>query len=185
MNETLSKIGLIAIVLLVGFLAGVKVQDWRFNAKEKAVLEKKIKAEREEVSRLNKLAMDIGLAMAKDTRARMDEQKKHKAEIEDWKKKGAVYVECGSGIKTVNEAAIGFGADYISLWNGGLCLAMSGDERQACYSIGANDSSGGANTFITPSKLITNIEDNAYRWGECRNKILHWQRIAKESGLTP
>lgn len=186
MNIVLARIGMAAVLVLVGMVAGAVVQEWRFNSGEKARLEKVIKAERAEVTRLSEIAFDVGQALGAETNARLDAADQHRGELDKWKRKGVVHVQCPNTPKpvAVPESAVSFDADYVRLWNGGLCLAVAGGERAACAASGVDDAGEEAEAPVTPGRLLGNVGENAVRWGECLDRLAGWQAWARKVGLT-
>lgn len=187
MNTILARIGIAAVLFCLGLYAGAVIQEWRFNAGEKARLEKVIKAERDEVKRLNGIAYEVGQALGAEANARLDAADRHRVEIEKWKRKGVVHVQCPNTPEpvAVPESAVSFDADFVDQWNGGLCLALHGHEREACAAGGVDDPGAEAETPVTPGRLLGNIGENAIRWGECLDRLDGWQSWARKTGISP
>lgn len=184
-NDIFVRLGMAAALFFLGVLAGAVVQEWRFNASEKARLEKTIKAERQEITRLTEIAYEVGQALGREAQDRLDADRLHRAEIKRWKRKGVVHVQCPniSEPVEVSESAVSFGADFADLWNGGLCLAVRGSERAACAVAGTDAAGAEAGSPVTPGDLLGNIRENAIRWGECLDRLEGWQGWARKVGL--
>lgn len=176
-----------AVLLAVGAFTGALVQEWRFNAGEKARLERVIKAERAEVTRLNEIAYEVGQTLGLEAQGRLEAERLHRAEINKWKRKGTVHVQCPNAPEpvAVPESAVSFGSDFVGLWNRGLCLALSGAEREACTAAGVDGAGTEADSPVTPGRLLGNVGENAIRWGECLDRLAGWQAWARKVGLKP
>lgn len=185
MNIMLARIGMAAVLFCMGIVAGAVIQEWRFNAGEKSRLEKIIRDERAEVARLNEIAYEVGQALGREVQGRLEAGRLHRVEIEKWKRKGVVHVQCPNAPEPVEvpEYAVSFGADFADLWNGGLCLAVRGSERAACAVAGTDAAGAEAGSPVTPSDLLGNIRENAIRWGECFDRLEGWQGWARKVGL--
>jgi hypothetical protein len=186
MNIVLARLGMAAVIFATGALSGAVVQEWRFNAGERSRLESVIKAVRAEVARLNDIAYEVGQALGREAQGRLEAGRLHQMEIEKWKRKGTVHVQCPNTPEpvAVPESAVSFGGDYLDLWNGSLCLAVTGDERAACAAAGVDGAGAEADSPVTPGRLLGNVGENAIRWGECLDRLAGWQRWARDVGLT-
>lgn len=175
MRDLLARIGLVALVFLAGLLAGLKLQAWRVDARDKAAIERELSAERLEGKRLAGIAYDIGQALGHETQARAAADRRHRAEINSWRKKGVVHVACESGqpATPVAESEVGFGSDFIGAWDRGLCLALPTAEREACRARGTEGAVTGAG--VSPAELLANSHDNALALGACLDRHRAWQ----------
>lgn len=138
MNTILARIGIAAIVFMFGLGAGLRLQAWRIDSAGRKQLARQLDDERVEVSRLNKLAFDVGQALGAEARARSADGVKAAAAIDQWKRKGVLYVQCPTAAapQAVAGDAVRFDAGYVGAWNGGLCLALSAAARGDCLAAG-------------------------------------------------
>lgn len=187
MNAILAKLGIIAAVFAIGALAGWTIQDWHIESQRNAALVKQIDAERAEVKRLNQLSFEVGQELGKQAAARADAARKAKATIDYWRKKGTINVQCpgSEGAQAVSNDAVRFDADFVGVWNRGLCLALSEGARAGCTAAGGPVGGSAATGPITPADLADNQQENARRWGQCLDQVRGWKAWAEGRGLKP
>lgn len=187
MNAILAKLGIIAVVFAVGALAGWTMQDWHTESQRNAALVQQITDERAEVKRLNKIAFDVGQELGHQATARGEESRKARIEIDHWKRKGMVHVQCpgSEAPQAVADDAVRFDADFVGLWNRGLCLSLSAGPRADCLAAGGPVGGSAATDPVTPAILVDNQRENAERWGKCRDIASGWQAWAERQGLKP
>ncbi len=191
----LEKVGLIALVLLVGFVGGLKVQEWRFDAKERAGLVKQIKQLREDVQQAkhdhDAVSATLAKAEAQNSQQRLDYERR----LRDERKRGTqLVVGCESPVDTEPKpAGNGGGApsgppdagdhrpmltgDFVRLWN----IALNTGEG-AGVDPGPADGEGEATGPADPWDALDNLEENAGRWKECRDALGGWQDLARRRG---
>lgn len=115
----------VAVAALVGaFAAGVR---WEGNARDAADL-KRAEAVRIEEARLADIAYSLGMALAEQhAQAETDRQA--------WDKERRGYrgslvkIDCGAGLQApaAGAAAVRFDADFVRLYDAGLCIGAEGD----------------------------------------------------------
>ncbi len=158
LTHKLFAIGALALLAAIaGAWGGHKITRTHYEAKESA----RFKAEAQEIARLNRLAYDLGQALAAETRQRQQQARAHRAEIEKWRQHGTVQVECpataasGITLRSIAPDAVRFGADYIDLWNAGLRLGLPPPAAA-----GRPDAAPGRADPPTAAALLANVAEN-------------------------
>lgn len=192
MNEALAKVGMVALVLLAGFVTGLKVQEWRFDAGERVKLEQQIADEREAARKARSDADDVSDLLAK-AQAKADEDRiNFDRRIKDERRRGTqLVVGCKPDAGTVPggpvaPAGMERGAsnddplltgDFVRLWNIALLRA-----EPAGSDTGPPDGETEAPGAVGPWDALENLNENAGRWAECRRTVEGWQELARRRG---
>lgn len=187
MKEILARIGIVAVLFAVGLGGGWYAHGVYATAQANDDLVQQIRDERAEVKRLNKLSFDIGQALGAEVRARKRDELRHRAEINDWKAKGAVYVQCpgADAAQPIPDAGVRFDAGYIDTWNRGLCLILPQAERDSCRAAGGPVAGSGDTGPVTPSVLADKQSELTSGWGGCEDILRAVRTWAEGAGLKP
>jgi hypothetical protein len=195
MNLILARVGLIALVLLTGFIAGIKVQEWRFDAKERAKLQQSIERLREDVETAKSdheaVANVLGKKQAENDRQKLDYERR----LRDERKRGTqLVVGCEGtvepGASAPGGAMAGPGSqgdgdgrrptltgDFVRLWD----IALRTGEA-AGNDTGTPDGAGETPGPIGAWDALDNLAENAGRWKACRDTVAGWQDLARRRG---
>lgn len=176
----LAKVGAIALVFVAGLVAGLKLQAWRFDAKEKTRLEKLIRDERAESKRLAGIAHDIGLALGQEARSRIRDRQNWNREREEWRHESIIETACpsGDGLDLVPADAVRLGPDAVRLWNDALCLGLSAAECP-----GRTDGAASPAGTASLDAALENHADNAEACNGLRAQVRGWQDWARRVGV--
>lgn len=172
------KFGAAALAALLVFIAGAwaggKLVGNHYRAKEA----ERIQAEAREVARLSKIAQDLGLALAAETRRRQEDARAHRAEIEKWRKHGSVQVQCpaGGGLARITPDSVRFDAGFVDLWNAGLRLGLP-----AAKPPGRPDGAPERADPPTATDLLANTADNAEACNGDRARLRALQAWVREA----
>lgn len=118
-------VALAALLAVGAFAAGVR---WEGNARDALELVRS-EAARKEEGRLAGIAYDLGMALAAGHAAAEADRA---AWVKDRRRvgnAGLVKVDCGAGLRAPagGAAAVRFGADFVRLFDAGLCVGAAGD----------------------------------------------------------
>lgn len=170
-----------SVVAGIGFAAGMKVQSWRFDAREKAELEARIQAERAEVQRVAKIAQDIGQALGREVQARVRDRQKWNQEMEVLRHANA-RIELAqpqpAHPDSISLADAYFSRDTVRLWNNALCIGLP-DADCPWRADGASGPTGPASILAA----IENHADNAEICNDLRARLRAWQDWARRVGV--
>lgn len=172
------KIAAIAVAMILAAVAGAWAAGKVVNAHWQEKENKRVEAEQAEYTRLGKIAQDLGLALAAETRKRQDDAREWRRKFDDWRNQhdGTVQVDCpAAGLRLVVPDAVHFGADYVDLWNAGLCLGVPAASA-ACRT----DAAPGGTGPVTPASLLANVADNAESCAADRARLRGLQKYMTE-----
>lgn len=178
MSDVLAKLGVAALVFVLGLVAGLKLQAWRFDAQEKARLEQQIRDERAEVERVTKIAQDIGLALGREAQARARDRHNWNQEREALRHARIELAQPqGTGL-TIPLADARLSPDAVRLWNGALCLGLPAAECP-----GRADGAAGPAGPASFLAALENHADNAETCNGLRAQVRGWQDWARRVGV--
>lgn len=169
------KLGLVAAVALGSFYAGYKITDNAWEAEQAQQYKKDMAA----MVKMQGNARETGQKLAAEIAARTKDAQRHRQDVAVWQAKGTVNVTCpDQGVQAVPQAAVRFGADFVSEWNAGLCLGSI--DPAACNRRFADAAASGAGA--TPGDILANQSDNAESCGKDRTTLAGWQALAVKNG---
>lgn len=172
-GQKLAAAALVGLLIFIsGAWTGGKLVGNHWQAKEV----KRLKAEKAEYDRVAGIALSIGLELAKETRQRQEDARRHRNEAQKWRNHGTVQVDCPApGIRLVVPSAVHFDSGFVDLWNGGLCLGLPAASG-ACRPDGAP---GGADP-VTPTELLANVAENSESCNADRARLRAAQKYIME-----
>lgn len=192
MERLMAQLGIATLILIAGFVSGLKVQQWRFDAKERAVLEARATAAKAEQQKARDDADAVGKALIEANnraeRDRIDFQRRLRDERER-----RVPLIAGCDPKPIYGRTPGLGkpgiesgpgdghpmltGNFVRLWNDALMRGEpgGGDPDKA-------DGPGGAAGAVDPFDALDNLGENAGRWKRCRDALTGWQDLARRRG---
>lgn len=167
-------VALCALTAIAGAWGGHRITKGYYEAREAA----RIKAEAAEMERLNRIAYDLGQALAAETRKRHEQARAHRAEIEKWRKHGSVQVQCpaGGGLARITPDSVRFDAGFVDLWNAGLRLGLP-----AAKPPGRPDGAAERADPPTATDLLANTADNAEACNGDRARLRALQAWVREA----
>jgi hypothetical protein len=171
------------------------VQEWRFDAKERAGLIKQINQLREDVQQAkddhDAVSAKLAKAEEQNSKQRLDYERKLRDERNRGTQlvvgcKGAPSASGTDGGATMAPPSSEGGqggnhpmltGDFVRLWNVAL---RTGED--AGNDTGAPDGKSEAAGPIDPWDALDNLGENAGRWKQCRDALDGWQDLARRRG---
>lgn len=181
MDSLLAKIGIAAVLLLVGAWGGYEFHAGRV-AQEHV---DKLDAAAKETDRLTGIAQDLGQALAKEARQRADDRVTWRKRLKEAQRAGTlVSVNCPgpSGVResgqnpAADRPVVLLSAEFVRLWDSALF------RRGKTADPGRADEPAGGASPVEPDEALENLDENSERWAACRGEVRWWQGFARQAG---